>query len=339
MKQVVMTAPGEIELREVDAPTPGPSEVLLRIERIGVCGSDVHVYHGRHPYTGYPVVQGHEYAATVEAVGDEVSGIAPGSKATAMPQLCCGQCGPCRRGDYHICDQLRVQGFQAPGCAQQWFVVPAHNVVKLPDHFTFEQGALVEPVAVAHHAVNKAAVGEGSRVVVAGAGPIGNLTAQVAQAQGARVLIVDLSDHRLEIAQACGLEHTANPKNADLPAAIAGAFGSDGFDVGFECVGVEPTLSALVENASKGGTIVVVGVFAEKPRVDVGLVQDRELRLLGSLMYKREDYEQAIDLIERSQISTKPLETTHFTLDQFADAYRYIEEHGERSMKVFIDVN
>ncbi len=115
MRQAIMTAPGRIEIRDVPAPVPGPGEVLLRIQRIGVCGSDIHVYHGKHPYTGYPVVQGHEFSATVEAVGDGVTGISPGRKVTAMPQIVCGECSPCRRGEYHICDRLKVQGFQAPG--------------------------------------------------------------------------------------------------------------------------------------------------------------------------------------------------------------------------------
>ena len=119
--------------------------MLLRIQRIGVCGSDIHVFHGKHPYTSYPVVQGHEFSALVEAVGPGVAGIAPGDKVTAMPQVVCGRCPPCRRGDYHICDRLKVQGFQAPGCAQELWVTAADKIVPLPDGFSFEQGALVEP--------------------------------------------------------------------------------------------------------------------------------------------------------------------------------------------------
>jgi L-iditol 2-dehydrogenase len=115
MKQAVMTEPGKIEIRDIQVPAPGPGEVLLRIQRIGVCGSDVHVYHGKHPYTGYPVVQGHEYSATLEGLGEGVTGLQTGAKVTSLPQIVCGECGPCLRGDYHICDQLKVEGFQAPG--------------------------------------------------------------------------------------------------------------------------------------------------------------------------------------------------------------------------------
>src|SRR5512136_1327916 len=111
MKQAIMTNPGQIELNDVPAPVPGPGEVLLRIQRIGVCGSDIHVYHGKHPLTSYPVVQGHEFSAVLEAAGPGVTDLPLGAKVTALPQVVCGECGPCRRGDYHICDRLKVQGF------------------------------------------------------------------------------------------------------------------------------------------------------------------------------------------------------------------------------------
>jgi D-arabinose 1-dehydrogenase-like Zn-dependent alcohol dehydrogenase len=135
-----MTSPGVIEHREVAEPSAGPGQVLLRIKRIGVCGSDVHVNHGKHPFTSYPVVQGHEFSAVVEAVGDGVENITTGSMATATPQVVCGECGPCKRGDSHICDDLKVQGFQAPGVAQDLFVTEAAKVVPLPDGFSHEQG-------------------------------------------------------------------------------------------------------------------------------------------------------------------------------------------------------
>ena len=124
MRQAVMTQPGHIEIREVDAPEPGAGEILLRVKRIGVCGSDIHVWHGEHPLTPYPVVQGHEFSARVEAVGEGVTAVKPGMNATAAPQEVCGVCNSCRRGDYNICDKLKVRGFQAPGCAQDLFVVP-----------------------------------------------------------------------------------------------------------------------------------------------------------------------------------------------------------------------
>jgi L-iditol 2-dehydrogenase len=338
MKQAIMTAPGQIEIHETHAPAPGPGEVLLRIQRIGICGSDVHVYHGKHPYTSYPVVQGHEFSAVLEATGEGVTGLTPGAKVTSMPQIVCGECAPCRRGDYHICDKLKVQGFQAPGCAQELWVTSAETIVPLPDTFSFEQGALVEPVSVAVHAVSRAGKLAGRRVAVLGAGPIGNLAAQVARCEGAKVLITDLSAYRLEIAQECGLRATSNAREETLGQASERVFGKDGFDVAFECVGVEPTITAAVATIQKGGTLVIVGVFGEKPRVDMGLVQDRELNMHGTLMYKSRDYQRAVELIASGGIISEPLMSKHFTMDDYIEAYRFIDQQGDKTMKVFIDV-
>jgi L-iditol 2-dehydrogenase len=338
MRQAVMTEPGTINIREVPAPSAGPGEVLLRIRRIGVCGSDVHVYHGRHPYTTYPVVQGHEFAATVESMGPGVAGIRQGMKVTATPQVVCGQCPPCRRGAYNICNVLKVQGFQAPGCAQDFFVTSADKLVPLPEHFTFEQGAMVEPAAVAVHAVARAEPLAGRNVVVLGAGPIGNLVAQVARAAGARVLITDLSKYRLAVARRCGLEATAQAREESLAAASTRVFGDSGFDIAFECVGAETTMTEVIACVAKGGTIVVVGVFGQKPRVDMGLVQDRELRLMGTLMYRLEDYRAAVRLIDQGGITAGPLESRHFPFAEYGEAYRFIDREGENSLKVFIDL-
>jgi len=338
MKQATMTAPGQIEIRQAPVPSPGAGQVLLKIQRIGVCGSDIHVYHGKHPYTSYPVVQGHEFSALVAAIGPGVQNITVGDKVTAMPQIVCGRCGPCLRGDEHICDALRVQGFQAPGCAQELWVTAADKIVKLPDAFSFEQGALVEPVSVAVHAIARAGQLQGRRAVVLGAGPIGNLVAQAARAAGASVLITDLSEHRLEIARRCGLPATSNPAVEDLAQASRRVFGEQGFDLAFECVGVEATLDAAVANLAKGGRLIVVGVFGDKPRVDLGLVQDRELSIAGTLMYQRPDYEQAVAWIASGDIVTEPLMSEHFALDQYMDAYRFIDREREQTMKVFIDV-
>ena len=338
MKQAVMTAPGQIEFRRVPPPAIGPGQVRLRIRRIGICGSDLHVYHGRHPYTSYPLVQGHEFAGTVETVGQGVQGLTVGQKVTALPQVVCGRCPPCRRGMYHICQNLKVRGFQAPGAAQELLVTEAEKVIPLPDEFTFEQGALVEPAAVAVHAAARAGELAGRNAVVLGAGPIGNLTAQAARAGGANVLITDLSDYRLEVGRRCGIQHISNASAEPLARAAARAFGERGFDVAFECAGAEATIAAAVKHINKGGTIVVVGVFSSPPRLDVGLIQDRELNLRGTMMYWKEDYLAAIEAIAAGGIRTAPLISRHFPFENYLQAYEYIVQAGPETMKVFIDL-
>jgi L-iditol 2-dehydrogenase len=142
----------------------------------------------------------------------------------------------------------------------------------------------------------------------------------------------------LDIARECGLAHVANARKEPLPEASLRVFRAEGFTIAFECVGTEATLSAIVDNIGKGGTAVIVGVFSEKPRIDAGLIQDRELTLLGALMYQRQDYDRAIALMSDGSIVTSPLVTTHFPFEKYADAYEFIDKNRETSMKVFVDV-
>ncbi|MCB9451084.1 MAG: alcohol dehydrogenase catalytic domain-containing protein [Anaerolineaceae bacterium] len=339
MKQAVMTAPGKIEFTNVERPTPKADEVILQTKRIGVCGSDIHVYHGLHPYTGYPVVQGHEVGGVVAAVGANVTHVKVGDKITFMPQVTCGECYPCKHGMYHICESLKVMGFQTGGAAQEFFALPADTVLKLPDTMSLDQAAMIEPIAVTVHALSRGGGAEGKRVIVLGAGAIGNLTAQVAKASGAQaVMITDLSDYKLAKARECGIEHAVNPNRENLGEAIARAFGPDKADLILECVGVEATMTDAIQYARKGSTIVVVGVFGKKAQVDLGLVQDRELTLTGTLMYQRADYERAIELVASGKMHLDAMITHRFPFDQYLDAYHAIEAaHGEY-LKVMIEL-
>ncbi len=339
MRQAVMQKPGHIEFHEVALPEAGEGQVAIRVRSIGVCGSDMHVFHGQHPFTPYPVVQGHEFSGTIDKVGPGVQHLRPGQKVTARPQLVCGQCRPCRRGDYNICDHLRVQGFQAPGCAQDVFVVDADRVVVLDEAMSFEQGALVEPLAVAAHATRRGPDLTGRNVVVLGAGTIGNLVGQAARCRGAaRVLISDLSEFRLSKARECGIEACCRPPGQRLEDVARETFGAAGFDVAFEAVGAESALDAAVQSIEKGGDIVVLGVFGERPRVDMSIVGDRELRLIGTLMYTQEDYEQAVRWITTDAVRTGPLVTSHFAFERYLEAYQFIEKQGDQTLKVMIDV-
>jgi 2-desacetyl-2-hydroxyethyl bacteriochlorophyllide A dehydrogenase len=339
MRQAVMTAPGEIAFGEVPVPSPGQGQVLLRIQRIGVCGSDVHVYHGKHPFTPYPVVQGHEFSAEVVAVGPGVEHVEVGMKVTATPQEVCGVCRPCKQGRYNVCEQLKVRGFQAPGVAQDYFVTEADKIVPFPNHLTHDQGAFVEPVSVAVHSTGRAGDLTGRNVVIAGAGPIGNLAAQACKIRGAnKVLITDVSDYRLEIAKQVGIDEVSNVRNETLEDAVQRAFGGDGFDVAMDAAGVEVSITNLVSAIDKGGRIVILAVFSEPPRVDMSVLCEHELTVCGTMMYRHEDYEHAVQWIADGSIKLQPLLSKHFSFEAFPEAYKFIDAEGERTMKVMIDL-
>ncbi len=339
MKQAVMTSPGVIEFRDLPVPAPGSREVLIRVKRIGVCGSDIHVYHGKHALTPYPVVQGHEVSGVIERTGGAVRGLAPGDAVTFQPQVTCGTCYPCRHGAYHICDNLKVMGFQTTGAGSEFFAVDSSKVLRLPAGMDLEHGAMIEPTAVGVHALDRAGDVSGLQVLVLGAGPIGNLTAQAAKGLGAsRVMITDVSEFRLAKAAECGIDLRVNVAKADLASEVTKHFGDDKADLILECVGSRETIAQAVSVARKGTDIIVVGVFGDKPVVDMGTVQDRELRLVGTLMYREPDWRKAIDLVEAGAVRLAPLITDRFPFADYRKAYQYIEGNRERAMKVMIVV-
>ena len=339
MLQQVMTAPGKIEFREIETPVPKAGEVLIRIMKIGVCGSDIHVWHGKHPFTSYPVTQGHEVSGEIAALGAGVGNLEVGQKVTIQPQVVCGKCYPCRHGKYNLCETLKVMGFQTTGVASEYFAVDAAKVTPLPQEMSFDEGAMIEPLAVAVHAVRKFGDMQGMRVAVLGAGPIGILVAQAAKGMGAEsVLITDISDLRLEKARQCGVDFCVNTREADFSEALVSSFGPDKADVIYDCAGNNVTMGQAIRCARKGSTIILVAVFAGMAEVDLAVLNDHELDLNTTMMYRNEDYLEAIELVRAGKVDLKPLISKHFAFRDYAEAYRYIDENRETTMKVIIDV-
>ena len=217
MLQQVMTKPGEIIFQEVPVPEIRDDQVLVKIMKIGICGSDIHVYHGKHPFTKYPVTQGHEVSGQIVKCGANVTGFHEGQKITIEPQVYCGHCYPCRHGKYNLCEELKVMGFQTTGTASEYFAVDASKVTPIPEEMSYDEGAMIEPLAVAVHGVKQMGDVTGMNIVVIGAGPIGNLVAQTAKGMGAaKVMITDVSDLRLEKAKECGIDVCVNTKTKDF---------------------------------------------------------------------------------------------------------------------------
>ena len=200
-------------------------------------------------------------------------------------------------------------------------------------------GAMIEPAAVGAHATSRAGDLTGKNVVVSGAGTIGNLVAQFALARGARrVLITDVSDYRLETARRCGVADTLNVAKTPLKEGMKAVFGDEGFQVGFEVAGVESSIRPLMECAEKGGTIVVVAVFAKDPALSMFFLGEHELILAGTMMYRHEDYLTAVGEIASGKVTLAPLVTDRFAFEQYDEAYRFIARNQEKCMKVIIDL-
>lgn len=339
MLQQVMTEPKVITFQEVPTPEPAEGEVLVKVMNIGICGSDIHVYHGQHPFTSYPVTQGHEVSAKIVKLGEGVKGFEVGQKVTIQPQVVCGECYPCRHGKYNLCEQLKVMGFQTTGTASEYFAVDAHKVTLLPEGMSYEEGAMIEPLAVAVHAVRRAGDVSGLKIAVLGAGPIGNLVAQAALGMGAEtVLVTEISDVRLEKAKECGIQYTANTKTENFGDAMLRVFGPDKADVIYDCAGNNITMGQAIQYARKGSTIILVAVFAGMAQVDLAVLNDHELDLNTTMMYRNEDYIDAIRLVNEEKVHLKPLISKAFSFRDYAKAYEYIDENRETTMKVIINV-
>jgi len=334
-----MVKPGKIIYKEIEKPIPKKNEVLIKVKKIGICGSDMHVFHGVHPYTDYPIVQGHEVSGIIEEKGSLVYDYHLKEKVILMPQVTCGKCYPCRHGMYHICDELKVMGFQTNGAAQEYISVDKEMILKIPESLSFDEGAMIEPAAVATHAIGRGGEVSGKKILILGAGPIGNLVGQVAKSLGAsQVMITDLSEFRLNIARGCGIDFAINSKNEELNDTIIENFGKDKADIIFECVGIQETISQAISVARKGSKIIIVGVYGKKPIVDLGLVQDRELSLIGTLMYQKNDFLRAIELTANGKLLLKKLITSEFPFSKYLNAYEYILKKKDKVMKAMISL-
>ena len=339
MLQEVMTAPGEIIFREIPVPTPAANEVLVKIMKIGICGSDIHVYHGKHPFTKYPVTQGHEVSGEIAALGADVTGLHVGQKVTIEPQVVCGKCYPCRHGKYNLCEKLKVMGFQTTGAASELFAVDASKVDVIPDEMSYDEAALIEPLAVTVHAAKRFEGLAGGNVAIIGCGPIGILLMQSCKALGAaKVLITDVSDYRLELAKSLGADYAINTAKVPYADAIEQVFGPDKADVIYECAGNNATMDMAIQNSRKGAKIILVAVFADWAKVDLARLNDSELTLDTSMMYRHEDYVDALRIVAEGKVQLKPLISKHFAFRDFLAAYQYIDANREHTMKVLVDI-
>ena len=340
MLQAKLIAPEKILLEEVRIPPVGEGEVLIKVKVCGICGSDIHSYRGKHPFVYPPIVLGHEFSGVVHRAGARVKNFFPGNRVVVEPNIVCGKCYNCLHCRYNICTDLKVIGCVGyNGAFAQYVCVPQSKVIKIPDKISFEEAALIEPLAVAVHAVKRSGQKLSDTVIVLGAGTIGLLVIQVAKLAGAgKVVTTDLLDYRLKKVQELGGDRVINSQSKDLVKLIQEEYGRDGIDLIYDCVGIEETISQAIQIARKGIRIMIVGVPEEKINVDLSLVQDRELELIGVLMYTREDFTTAIDLIQNKKIKVKPLITHQFKLKDTEKAFNMITEREKEVLKVLIKV-
>ena len=288
---------GAADLVERDVPEPQETQVVIAIKACSICGGDLHIYKGKHPSAPLPMALGHELAGEVIRIGAKVNLVAIGDRVTVEPVIVCGQCPSCRRGEYSYCDNLSFHYRQGQGALADFFVADQRYVYKLPVRLSYEAGAIIEPLAVAVHAVRRAKIGLGDKVAVIGAGPIGLLVTAVCRAAGAQEIIVgDMADARLEMASLMGATRTLNSDEESIVDVVRQRSSGRGVGRSFECVGSEDTFAQSMQCLCKGGVATIVGIF-EQPTIQIPVTMfvSQEITVQGSQGYCW-DFETALEL-------------------------------------------
>lgn len=336
MRSALYTGNSTIVVEERPPVPPGPGEVQIAVAYTGICGTDLHILHGSmDSRVRIPQTIGHEMSGHVAAVGADIAGLAVGAPVTVMPLRWCGSCPACQAGHHHICHRLTFIGIDSAGAMQQRWTVPADVVVPLPADLPLTHGALVEPTAVAVHDVRRAGLRAGEKAVVIGGGPIGVLIALVARAVDADIALVEVDARRRAIAGELGIR-TLDPAGDDLAGETAAWTGDAGAAVAFEVSGSAAGITTAVDLLAVRGRLVVVGIHNQRREIDLFRIFWRELTITGARVYRREDYDTAIELLRAGRVGAETLITRVEPLSNAAAAFDALVGGGG-VMKVLID--
>ena len=345
MKAVFLTGLEKMEVHDVPPPRLSePRDVLLRVDTLGVCGSDIHYYRqGRigPQRVEFPLILGHELAATVVETGAGAHGLRPGQRVAIDPLVACGECDQCRAGRRHTCRNQRFLGNpgQLPGALAEYLVMPAECCTAIPDSLSDDQAALVEPLSIGLYAARMAQLAPGARVGVIGSGPIGLCTLLAIRALSpATVYATDLVEGRVSAARAGGAVWAGNPHREDVAAAIR-AREPLGLDAIFECAGEQDALDQAIPLLKPGGTLLIIGIpEIDRVSFDISLLRRQELRILN-VRRQNDCMAGAIDLIASSRVEVRPLVTHRFRLEETARAFELVSSRSEGVLKAVIRIS
>ena len=336
----IVTAPGVIEFQDRPLFAPGPDEVQIKVKAVSICGSDLHIFKGAHPAAPLPVPAGHEIAGEVAQVGERVRKVKPGDRVTIEPVIVCGTCAYCQRGEYSLCEKISFQYRVGQGGFTTHFTAREKWVHLLPAALSYSEGALVEPLSVALHAVKKSNLRVGDNSAIFGAGAIGLLLLMLLKATGGGdVAMVDVQDHRLQKALELGATVVFNNLEGSSVEQIVQQSGGLGVERAFEAVGINLTLVQALQSVKKGGMVVLLGLF-EKPdlAIPANIFVQKEITLTGSQGYCW-DFQGALKLLADQRIDLKPLITHQMPLAQVQDAFDLLMDPKNEAIKVILNVD
>lgn len=325
MKAAVWHDINDLRVEDVPVPIVSPGQVKVKVEWTGICGSDLHAYsHGmsmdRHPISKQkpPLTLGHEFSGTVIEIADDVNFSLLGQRVAIEPLISCGECDACKRGYYNQCSKVGFVGLNCDGGFAEYVIVDDTMVHTLPDNVSFEEGALVEPTAVSFYAVRESKLKAGDSAAIFGAGPIGLLTLLTVKAAGAtNIIVVDLSEERLEKAKELGATTIINGKRDDIVETILGLT-NGGVSVVYECAGAQPTMTNAVASVKQGGQVMAIATFTKPISIEMGIIMFKAADLTSTLAY-RHVFPEVINMISTGRLDVKPIITKKITLEDIVE--------------------
>lgn len=347
MKAALWHGAKDIRVMEVQEPVIQPGMVKIRVESCGICGSDLHEYvagpifvpgAAPHPLSGEkaPIIMGHEFAGQVVEVGEGVARIQIGDRVCVEPILNCGECPPCKRGLYNVCENIGFHGLSGGGGGfSQFTMVKEHMVHKIPDHMSYEQGALVEPTAVALHSIRQSQLKAGDTCAIFGLGPIGLAIVQCAKAAGAtKIIAVEISPERRQKALEFGATDAVNPLEQDVAQFIYDLTG--GVDVCYEVAGVEQTISSAMECVKTDGQVIIVSIWEQKASIAPNQFVFKEISMKGALAY-RNIFPAVIDLIASGAIKAEQMITKRISIDDIVEEGFEALTRSKNEIKILVN--
>ncbi|MGW8392637.1 zinc-binding alcohol dehydrogenase family protein [Pseudoduganella sp. HUAS MS19] len=336
MKTLVCQAPGELRINEVPLPVPAPGEVLLRVRRIGLCGTDMHIFRGTQPFLQYPRVMGHELSGEI-ASAPAGSGLETGDQVYVMPYLSCGRCIACRRGKTNCCGNIQVLGVHRDGGMAEYLALPAQFVFRT-DGISLDEAAMLEFLAIGAHAVRRGAVKEGQRVLVVGAGPIGLAVTLFARLNGAQVTVLDSREDRLAFSrEVLKAPYTVLAGGGDkqlMAALTEGEF----YDVVFDATGNVKAMERGLEFVAHGGSYVLVSIVLDRISFSDPEFHKRETTLLGSRNATADDFRAVLAAVKAGLVPTGLMNTHRSTLEGFVDVLPQWMDPASGVIKAIVEV-
>jgi L-gulonate 5-dehydrogenase len=336
MKAVQIPSAMEMEVIDIEKPViRNPDEVQVKVKRVGICGSDMHIYHGTNPLATYPRIVGHEVAGEVVEVGSNVSGMKPGDHVVVEPIRYCGECYACRKGRPNVCQSLSVFGVHEDGGLREFFVLPEKQLHVVNSSLEWDEIVLAEPYTIGAQAVWRGAVVEGDTVFIQGSGPIGICILKMAKLQGARVIISDLKQERLAFAKENGADEIINASEESVEDRVLELTDGEGPNVVIDAVCLPSTFELGVNLVSPAGTVVVLG-FDERPSSIPQLpITKKEVTIVGSRLQTNQ-FEKVVSLLNVEKLQSNGFITHHFPISEVQEAFRYVEKNPDQVRKAVI---